>query len=134
MNNLEGKGVIDYNYNEDILYFYIERFITKGEHKYDYSFDLEGFIIDLDEDGHGIAIVLLDASEKLNVPKMVLKFIKGGNFKAKVEKNLILVSFSLISVIRNKLQQFTLNAERLNTPQLKETGVECQIAPMVQQV
>ena len=132
MTHLEGKGVIDYNYNEDILYFYIERFITKGEHKYDYSFDLDGFIIDIDGDGHVIAIELLEASEKLNVPRMVLKFIKGGNFKAKVEKDLILVSFSLTSVIRNKLQQFTLNAERLNTPKLQEAGIECQITPMVQ--
>src|SRR3989344_5777645 len=109
MNNLEGKGILDYNFSEDILYFYIDKFASKNKHNYDYSFDLDGFIIDIDNDNHVIGLELLDATKKLNVDRTVLKFIKNGRFQAKIEKNIILISFYFQSVIRNKIQQFTLN-------------------------
>ena len=129
MNNLEGKGILDYNFSEDILYFYIDKFTSKNKHNYDYSFDLDGFIIDIDNDNHVIGLELLDATKKLNVDRTVLKFIKNGRFQAKIEKNIILISFYFQSVIRNKIQQFTLNAERLNTPKLQESDLKCEIFP-----
>jgi len=129
LNHLEGKGKIDYDYKEDILYFYIEKFMSKGSHEYRYSFDLDGFIVDIDNDNHVTGFELLDASKRLNVDKMILRFIKAGRFNARVKANLIIISFALTSVIRNKPMQITLNAERLNTPKLQETGIECQITP-----
>ena len=129
LNTLEGKGKIDYNLKEDILYFYIDKFKSPGAHVYEASVDLDGFIIDIDQDNHVIGIELLDASNKLNIDKTVLQFIKEGKFKAMVEEHLIIISFALTAVIRNKLQHFTLNAERLNTSKLKASGLECQIMP-----
>ncbi len=36
MKDLEGKGRIDYNYAEDILYFYLDKTKLKDELIYDY--------------------------------------------------------------------------------------------------
>jgi len=127
MSNLEGKGRVEYNLQEDILYIYMDRFLSKGEHVYSDSVDLDGFIIDIDKDNHVIGLEILSASENLNVSKMALKFIKYGNLKTKIEKNRILISLSLQSLVRNKLQTLTLNTERLNQLKLKETVLECQI-------
>lgn len=127
MNNLEGMGRVEYNFQEDILYLYINKFLSKGEHDYSDSVDLDGLIIDIDKDNHVIGLELLDASQNLNVSKMALKFIKDGNLKAKIEKNRILISLSLQSLVRNKLQTLTLSTERLNKLRLKETALNCQI-------
>ena len=127
MNTLEGKGKVDYNFKEDILYFYIDKIISKGEHKYSDSIDIKGFILDVDNHKHVIGLELLDASKKLNVDKMALKFIKEGKFKAEVNKDIIMINFSLISIIRNKIENFTLNAERTNNINLQESGLQCEI-------
>ncbi len=128
MNYLEAKGKMDYNFKDDSLYLYVDKFISKGDHKYSDSVDLKGFIVDLDEHKHVVGLELLDASQKLNVDKIVLKYIKQGKFDAKVEKDSIFVIFSFISIIRNKTKEFTLNAERINTPQIQESGLTCQVS------
>lgn len=131
MNELEGNGKIEYNLQDDILYFYVDKFLSKGIHTYDSSVDLDGFVIDIDQDNHVIGLEILDASEKLNVSKIVLKFIKDGSLKAIIKKSRIVISLSLQSVMRNKAQTVTLNTERLNTQQLKESVLECKIPAAV---
>lgn len=127
MNTLEAKGRIDYNFKEDSLYFYIEKMLSKGEHNYSDSVDLKGFILDLDKHRHIIGLELLGASEKLNVDKMVLKFIKQGKLQTKAEKDMIFMTFSFVSQIRNSIKEFTLNTERLNTQQVEESGLKCVV-------
>ncbi len=90
-----------------------------------------GFIIDVDKDKHVIGMELLDASKKLNVKKLLLNFIKKGEFQAKVEKNIISISFSFVSIIRNKPEQIvTSNMERLNTFNLQESGLKLEVMPV----
>lgn len=102
----------DYDYQNDSIFFYGE------DGKYKSSIELEGIIIDFNEDDYLVGIEILDASEKFNVSKADLLNIKNFNATMTISKEIIEVKMKIEYFKRNKLIDMNLNALTQNTMNL----------------
>jgi|SRR3989344_4056181 len=122
MEYLESKGKADYDFKEDILFLY--KVIPQKDHEYNKSFDVDGFVIDIDRHNHVIGVEIMNASKKLMIDKKLLHSIKDGKLSAIINKKLINLVLSLKLVYRNTEKTAILNLERLNKQSLKDTNIK----------
>lgn len=95
--HLEGQGIFDYDYKQDILFFKIR------EREYAKSLELDNIVIDVDKENFIVGIQIFDASEFLDVNKDDLMKIPKWRFSAKVESGKIEVRLDFQIMIRNKI-------------------------------
>lgn len=76
---LKGKGEVDYDYKNDILFFK-----TKNR-EYEKSIELDNIILDIDSKGFIVGVQLFEASEFLNLEKIKLREIINWEFNTKTE-------------------------------------------------
>lgn len=93
----KAKGVVDYDYKNDILFFKIK------ERDYLRSIELENIVIDLDRENFIVGIQIFDASKFLNISKENLLKIPRWEFNAKIHNNVIEVRLTINISIRNKI-------------------------------
>ena len=94
--HLEGKGELDYDYVNDILFFKV-----KGR-EYDRSIEADRFAIDIDKEGFVVGIQIFDASEFLGVDKIQLQQVRQWKFAAIVGEGRIEIRIVFETVYRNK--------------------------------
>lgn len=102
----------DYDFQNDTIFFYVDN------DKYVSSMDLDGIILDLNEDNFIMGIEILNASKKFNSSKAGLRDIHHFSATIEISKKNIEVSMKLEIVKRNKLIDRFLNALTLNTMNL----------------
>ena len=121
MNNeerhLEGKGEMDYDYANDILFFKIK------DREYNRSLEFENMVIDIDNEDYIVGIQIFNASQFLGMEKAYLGKIPKWQFKSKVRDNIIEVRLFYQIVIRNKIIEGTPiiiqeNKSNLPSPQM----------------
>ena len=95
--HLEGKGEMDYDFAEDILFFKIK------DREYSFSVEFQNIIIDVDENMFIIGIQIFEASKFLQMSKMNLREIPKWKFNAKIENNVIELRLDYQVKIRNKI-------------------------------
>ena len=95
---LEGKGEVDYDYENDILFFKL-----KGR-QYDKSIELlDNLVVDVDKEGFLVGIQMFDASEYLNIDKKSLLKIPNWQFTINVHENIIEIRLVFQVKVRNKI-------------------------------
>ena len=95
---LEGKGEVDYDYKNDILFFKL-----KGR-QYDKSIELlDNLVVDVDKEGFLVGIQIFDASKFLNIEKKSLLKIPNWQFIISVHENIIEIRLVFQVKIRNKI-------------------------------
>ena len=102
----------DYDFQNDTIFFYVDN------DKYVSSMDLDGIILDFNEDNFIMGIEILNASKKFNFSKAGLRDIHHFSATIEISKKNIEVSMKLEIVKRNKLIDRFLNALTLNTMNL----------------
>ena len=95
--HLEGKGIFDYDYKHDIIFFKIR------EREYAKSIELDNIVIDIDKDSFIVGVQIFEASKFLHVSKSNLMNIPKWRFNAKVEGGKIEVRLDFQMIIRNKI-------------------------------
>ena len=93
---LEGKGEVDYDYTNDILFFKIK------DREYDRSLEFENLVIDVDSEDFITGIQIFDASKFLQVDKESLRTIPNWTFKAAITNDKIEVRLNYQTQVRNK--------------------------------
>ncbi len=94
---LEGKGEMDYDYVNDILFFKVKN------REYDFSIEFQNMIIDIDEEKFIIGMQIFNASKFLGMRKINLREIPKWQFKAKIEGEIIELRLNYEVQIRNKI-------------------------------
>ena len=95
--HLTGKGEFLYDYNYDILTFKMKN------RNYKNSFEFQNFVADIDDQSFITGIRIFDVSNIFGVNKFVLKNIAGGQFKSRIENNVVTIVFKFVSKVRNQL-------------------------------
>jgi len=95
--HLEGKGEMDYDYVNDILFFKVKN------REYDFSIEFQNMIIDIDKEKFIVGIQIFDASKFLKMQKINLREIPKWQFKAKIENNMIEIRLDYKIELRNKI-------------------------------
>ena len=95
--HLTGKGEFLYDYKYDILTFKIKN------RNYKHSFEFQNFVADVDNENFITGIRIFDASQVFGVDKFVLRDIAGGQFKSRIENNIVTIVFKFVSKVRNRL-------------------------------
>src|SRR3990167_3612289 len=98
-----GKGEFIYDFQQDILMFKIQ------DRNYKLSVELQNFVADIDEEGFVTGVRIFDASKVFGVDKYSLKNITSMEFRSDVENNVITITCTFTSKVRNKPvpKQFT---------------------------
>ena len=100
---------IDYDYDNDVIFFYNENKI------YDFSIDTDGIILDLSEDNYVMDIEIFNASKRFGVSKSDLRAVKRFEADINIGKENIEISMKLEILKRNRLLDKFFNALTLNT-------------------
>ena len=128
--NATGKGEIIYDYKYDILTFKV------ADREYKNSFEFQNFVADIDKKDFVTGIRIFDVSKVFGITKHILRNIVHCDFKARVENNIITITFKFIGKLRNKIipiftekESFT---QQITTPinshhPLDDSLVECPI-------
>ncbi len=77
---LKGTGEVDYDFNNDILFFK-----TKNR-EYEQSIELDGIVLDVDTAGFITGVQIFDASNFLKIDKVKLRDIPKWAFNTKAER------------------------------------------------
>ena len=93
----KGKGEMDYDYPNDILFFKVK------EREYDYSIELEDVVLDIDKEGYVTGIQIFGASKMFSVDKSALRNVKKWQFTIKTEGKVIYVQLMFEMLRRNQL-------------------------------
>ncbi len=109
--HLEGKGVMDYDYVNDILFFKID------DREYDRSLEFNNMVIDIDKEDFVVGLQILDASQFLNISKANLK-INKWQFKSRITPESIEIRLTCQVNIRNKIRELNPIIVQQNTEQL----------------
>lgn len=95
---LEGKGEVNYDYKNDILFFKVKN------REYVKSIELlDNLVIDVDKEGYLTGIQIFDASEYLNIDKKSLLNIPNWHFTINVHENIIEIRLVFQIKVRNKI-------------------------------
>jgi len=118
----KGKGQVDYDYKNDILFFKI-----KGR-EYMKSIDLDDVVVDVDKEGFITAAQIFDASKLFKIDKKVLMTIRSWQFEAKAENNVISLNITFEMLRRNKvIVEKGQNLIRETTSSLGNSEVMCKV-------
>jgi len=71
----KGKGEMDYDYSNDILFFKVKN------RDYDHSIELEDVVLDVDKEGYTTGIQIFGASKMFDVDKDSLRNVRKWEFK-----------------------------------------------------
>lgn len=93
---LEGKGEMNYDFINDILFFKVE------EREYDYSLEFQNIVVDIDKEQFVVGIQVFDASKFLQIDKVHLKQIPKWKFQAKIEGKVIELRLFYQIIVRNQ--------------------------------
>lgn len=77
---LKGKGEVDYDFSNDILFF------KTKDRKYAKSIELDNIVLDIDSKGFITGVQIFGASKFLKIEKIKLRDIPDWNFHTKTEK------------------------------------------------
>ena len=95
---LEGKGEVDYDFKQDILFF------KTKDREYSKSIELlDNLVVDVDKEGFLTGIQIFDASEYLNLDKKSLLSIPNWQFVINVHENIIEIRLVFQIKVRNKI-------------------------------
>ena len=94
---LEGKGEMDYDYVNDILFFKV------AGREYDYSLEFQNMVIDVDKEEFITGIQIFGVSKFLGISKQNLRIIPKWQFKARIDKGIIELRLVYQVAIRNKI-------------------------------
>lgn len=119
--NAKGKGEVDYDYTNDILFFKVK------ERTYDHSIELEDFVLDVDNKGYITGIQIFGASKIFNIEKGILRNIKEWEFKVKTEGKIISVQLFFKILRRNEIVERGQNLIREATSLLTDSEVKCAV-------
>ena len=97
MQNIKGKGEVDYDYKQDILFFK-----TKNR-EYKKSVELDNVVLDVDKEGFITGIQIFEASKFLDLSKNVLMKIPKWEFRASVEDGIIEIRLIFQVKVRNRI-------------------------------
>jgi len=119
--HLEGKGEMDYDYVNDILFFKIK------DRDYDFSLEFQNMVIDVDKEKFIVGIQIFDVSKFLGIKKEYLRQIPKWQFRSKIENNVIEVRLFYQINIRNKIIEknpiiIQENKSNLPSPQMVVTN------------
>jgi uncharacterized protein YuzE len=95
--HLEAEGEMDYDYENDILFFKIKN------REYDFSIEFQNMVIDVDEEKFIVGIQILDASKFLRMSRVSLREIPRWKFSSKLENNTIEIRLDYQIKLRNKI-------------------------------
>jgi len=95
--HLEGKGEMDYDYVNDILFFKIK------DREYSFSLEFQNMVIDVDKEQFITGIQIFNASAFLGMPKIHLREIPKWKFESRIENNVIELRLMYNLKIRNKI-------------------------------
>lgn len=104
MKELRVKGEFDYDYAHDILFFKVKN------REYERSFELDNFVLDLDEEGFIVGFQIFEASKYFCLEKKFLKVAMRWKMQAKAERigeseSRIEIRLMFQIMIRNKILQ-----------------------------
>ena len=102
----------DYDFQNDTVFFY------NDSDTYEFSIDIDGIILDINENNHIMAIEILDASKKFKSSKSDLRDIHHFDATVVISEQKIEVIMKLDISKRNKLIEKFLNAFTSNTMHL----------------
>lgn len=112
--HLEGKGEMNYDYVNDILFFKIK------DREYDFSLEFQNIVVDVDKEEYIVGIQIFDASEFFRVNKRHLKDAHKWRFEAKIEGNSIELRLFYQIIIRNQIKEVTPIIVQENTSNLPD--------------
>jgi len=115
----KGKGEMDYDYSNDILFFKVK------EREYDHSIELEDFVLDVDKEGCITGIQIFGASEMFSVDKDTLRNVQKWEFKVKTEGKVIFVQLLFEMLRRNQIVERGQNLIRESSSLLTDSEVMC---------
>jgi len=95
--HLEAEGEMDYDYINDILFFKVKN------RDYDFSFEFQNMVIDIDEEKFVTGIQIFNASEFLVMSKINLREIPKWQFKARISQGIIELRLFYQLKIRNRI-------------------------------
>ncbi|NCN99277.1 hypothetical protein COU62_01270 [Candidatus Pacearchaeota archaeon CG10_big_fil_rev_8_21_14_0_10_35_219] len=95
--HLEGKGEMDYDYVNDILFFKV------SEREYAFSVEFQNMVIDIDEENFIVGIQIFEASKFLRMSKVNLREIPRWKFNAKLDNNTIEIRLDYQLKVRNRI-------------------------------
>ncbi len=110
---LEAEGEMTYDYTNDVLFFKVKN------REYDFSFEFQNMVVDVDKEKFITGIQIFDASEFLGIQKINLREIPKWQFKAKINKGVIELRLFYQLRIRNKTIEKTpiiIQENRANLP------------------
>lgn len=93
---LKGKGEVDYDYKQDILFFKI------AEREYQKSLEFDNIVVDADKEGFIVGMQIFEASKFFNIPKAMLIKIPHWQFQTQVHENIIEIRLTF-KTARNKV-------------------------------
>lgn len=112
----------DYDLENDTIFFY------GTNKKYKKSLDVNDIIVDISEDNFIMAIEILDASKKFNVPKNDLLNVQYFNAEIYINEETIKVVMKLAIKKRNGLINKSMEAFGLNTVALPSSTQELALS------
>jgi len=95
--HLEGKGEMDYDYVNDILFFKV------SEREYAFSVEFQKMVIEIDEENFIVGIQIFEASKFLRMSKVNLREIPRWKFNAKLDNNTIEIRLDYQLKVRNRI-------------------------------
>ncbi len=110
---LEAEGEMNYDYVNDLLFFKVK------DREYDFSFEFQNMVIDVDKEKFITGIQVFDASKFLGMQKINLREIPKWQFKARINKGIIELRLFYQLKIRNKTIEKTpiiIQENRANLP------------------
>lgn len=117
----QGKGEVDYDYKNDILFFKVKN------RQYQKSLDFEDLVVDIDKEGYITGIQIMDASKLFGLTKDALLKVRKWEFNAKVEDKIVTIKLVFEVVKRNKVI-VKQNLQRESPSQLQDSEVLCTIS------
>jgi len=115
----KGKGEMDYDYANDILFFKVK------EREYDHSIELEDVILDIDKERYITGIQIFGASKMFNVEKDALRNVKKWEFKVRTEGKVVYVQLMFEMLRRNQVVERGQNLVREASSLLTDSEVMC---------
>lgn len=99
----------DYDLQNDSILFYGE------DNNYKSSIDLDGIVIDFNEEDYLMSIEILDASKKFKISKQDILNIKNFHATIKITKENIEITMNLKISKRNRIVASSLDAITINS-------------------
>lgn len=96
---LKGKGELDYDYINDILFFKIK------SRDYDHSVEIDNLVIDIDSENFIVGVQIFDASKFLGIKKYYLRAIPRCDLHASIRADRLEIRLTFKVNIRNKIVQ-----------------------------